>query len=85
MSRNISFDFISNYQFEDFKIIVTPRTEFYFIDNINNFKEKYLNFIKEKIYVFVFPAKLGQIFYSTITTHYINSNSIFKSITPIYY
>jgi len=85
LSRNISFDFISNYQFEDFKIIVTPRTEFYFIDNINNFKEKYLNFIKEKIYVFVFPAKLGQIFYSTITTHYINSNSIFKSITPIYY
>ena len=85
LSRKISFDFISNYQFEDFKIIVTPRTEFYFIDNINNFKEKYLNFIKEKIYVFVFPAELGQIFYSTITTNYINSNSIFKSITPIYY
>ena len=85
LSRNISFDFISNYQFEDFKIIVTPRTEFYFIDNINNFKEKYLNFIKEKIYVFVFPAELGQIFYSTITTHYINSNSNFNYITPIYY
>jgi len=83
LSRNISFDFISNYQFEDFKIIVTPRTEFYFIDNINNFKEKYLNFIKEKIYVFVFLAELGQIFYSTITTNYIN-NSIFKNITPIY-
>ena len=85
LSKNISFDFISNYLFEDFKIIVTPRTEFYFIDNINNFKEKYLNFINEKIYVFVFPAELGQIFYSTITTNYINSNSIFKSITPIYY
>ena len=88
-TKNISFDFISEYELKDFTIIVNntseeeppegPETELYEVNN-NDFNKTYFNLKKEKIYYFVFPSEINKNIYFSIRTNYISGN-IFDDIT----